>query len=428
MSLARRWLDPIRSRWRLERRMRIRRPRLSSARGPLTVYLRLDDAYSYVTAQVLLELEELLLDRHKPLRVVICTQGPAQYPNDLCAETWLRYSLRDAGVLARQHRFIFQPHSHPPDAALMLRALDILRLSPLTGRQYLQLLENVFHMLWQRQTGKLDTLHQMAMRRKTPPTEWAEPRVRDQVLLAADIEFDHKHYRAIDDLLRLTRHLKRAGMLATEPVLLIDHIEWQEHSVSDPASLAAIQACQADLHVYLALEDPFSWLILAYLQRDMVGYYNVRLHVHPLPYRQKDHFDWAQAARLSRRVEVDFGPFCRPDRESVAIMAELLYHTAPAQRVDCALRLLHGVWTEGLDVSFASHLQRLGLRLPDDISPESRQWVQDNDQSVVRLQLPDLPAMVLTMGPHTYAFCGMYRVWQIEALLTDALDTLVGSS
>lgn len=427
MSLARRWFDPIRSRWQLERRMRIRRSILPLTREPLTVYLRLDDAYSYLTAQVLLELEELLIAREKPLRVVICTQAPSHYPQDLTADAWQRYSLRDAGVLARQHRFIFQTQSHPPDAALMLCALDILRLSPFTGRDYLQLLENVFHMLWQRQTGKLQTLHQMALRRKPNIAVMAEGRICNKVLLAADIEFDHKHYRAIDDLLRLTRHLKRAGRLATEPVLLIDHIEWREHSVSDPNSLAEIQACQADLHVYMPLEDPFSWLILGYLQRDMAGYYNVRLHLHPLPYQHQDEFDWAQAARLARRVGTDFGPFCRPDRDAVAIMAEILYQTPPDERVNCALTLLDAAWTRGFDVSFAAHVQKLGLILPSKISGDSRQWLTDHEQSAQRLQLPEIPAMVLTIGAQTYAFCGMYRVWQIEALLTDTLNTPAGT-
>ncbi|MEY4516407.1 MAG: hypothetical protein RL180_753, partial [Pseudomonadota bacterium] len=183
MSLARRWFDPIRSRWQLKRRVRLHRHRLSSSRGPLTIYLRLDDAYSYLTAQVLLQLEAQLMDRDQPLRVVICTQAPSLYPNALTADAWLRYTLADAAVLAKQHRFIFQAQSHPPDAALMLRALDILRLTPLVSRPYLQLLQNVFHLLWQRQTGKLDTLHQMAMRRKNLSSRSSDGRIRDQVLL-----------------------------------------------------------------------------------------------------------------------------------------------------------------------------------------------------------------------------------------------------
>lgn len=421
MSLARRWFDPIRSRWQLKRRVRLHRHRLSSSRGPLTIYLRLDDAYSYLTAQVLLQLEAQLMDRDQPLRVVICTQAPSLYPNALTADAWLRYTLADAAVLAKQHRFIFQAQSHPPDAALMLRALDILRLTPLVGRPYLQLLQNVFHLLWQRQTGKLDTLHQMAMRRKNLSSRSSDGRIRDQVLLAADIEFDHKHYRAIDDLLRLTRHLKRAKILKEDPVVLINHIEWQEHLVSDPVNLANIQARHADLHVYVALEDPLSWLILSYLQRDMIGYYNVQLHVHPLPYQHKDEFDWAQAARLSRRVDVPFGPFCRPDAAAVAVMSTLLYATPPAQRVELLLNMLKGIWTQGLDITFAPHLSRLGLSLPTDRSADSQQWLLDHAHACGRLQRPELPTMVLTIGAHTHAFCGIYRVWQIELLLADSL-------
>ncbi len=440
MSLARRWLDPIRSSWQLEQRVRINGPR-TFRRGPLTVYLRLDDAYSYIAVQILMQLSDLVIEQYQQIKVVICTQPPADYPNDLSAAQWLRYSLRDVGVLAEQHRFIFQPNSHPPDAALMLKGLDVLRLSPLIGRDYLHLLQNVFHMLWQRQSGKLDTLYQMAQHRLQQQAKLSleqqqvvsvlsDGRIRDQPLLAADIEFDHKHYRAIDDLLRLTRHLKRAGMLTSEPVLLINHVEWQEHLVSDPFSLADIQALQADLHVYIALEDPMSWLILSYLYNDMIDYYNVRLHVHPIAYRQRDRFDWAQAARLSRRVDVDFGPFCRPDEKATQVMAQILYATPPEQRLAQALALFKGVWTEGLDPSVPRHLRRmLGDEWMAQQWPEVREsqdqtmvWLAENEQALQRLALPDLPAMALTIDEQTHAFCGLYRVWQIETLLTDSLE------
>lgn len=424
MSLTRRWLDPVRSRWFVNRPLK--RSRLSP-RGGLVVYLRLDDAYSYLAVQILHQLDEILLPKYRPLKVVICTLPPQTYPNHLSAEAWLRYTLKDAQALAEQHRFIFQAQSYPPDQALMNQALLVLRHTHLTGSEYLHLLQNVFHMLWQRQTGKLDTLWVVTQRRaamQSIASDTQAERIAERVLPMANIRFAGRDYRAIDDLLRLTRHLKRYKMFSQEPVFLIDHVEWQEHLVSDPVTLAHIQACHGELHLYLALEDPFSWLILAYLKRDMVDYYNVQLKVHPLPYQHRDTFDWSLACRLSRRVDVPFAPFCRPDADAVMKMATILYTLEPEHHVDTLLKFFQGIWSKGLDPLLPKHLIQMFDQPQDlDVNPQHvRQWLAQHQLEYERLQLPDLPAMVLGLGQDMHSFCGLYRVWRVETLLAQAAD------
>lgn len=424
MSLTRRWLDPIRSRWFIDRPLK--RSRLSPRSG-LVVYLRLDDAYSYLAVQILHQLDEILLPKYRPLKVVICTEPPSSYPNHLSADAWLRYTLKDAQALAQQHRFIFQPQSYPPDQALMDQALLVLRHTHLTGGEYLHLLQNVFHMLWQRQTGKLDTLWVVTQRRammQSISSDVQGERIAERPLATATIRFAGRDYRAIDDLLRLTRRLQRYQMFRQEPVFLIDHVEWQEHLVSDPVTLAHIQACHAELHLYIALEDPFSWLILAYLKRDMVDYYNVQLKVHPLPYQHRDQFDWSLASRLSQRVDVPFAPFCRPDADAVMKMATVLYGLAPEQHVETILDLLKGVWSEGLDPNFPKHFVQMFDQPYDmDINPQHvRQWLAQHQLEYERLQLPDLPAMVLRIDQDMHSFSGLYRVWRVETLLAKAAD------
>jgi hypothetical protein len=63
MSLTRRWLDPIRSRWFINRPLK--RSRLSP-RSRLVVYLRLDDAYSYLAVQILHQLDDILIAQISP--------------------------------------------------------------------------------------------------------------------------------------------------------------------------------------------------------------------------------------------------------------------------------------------------------------------------------------------------------------------------
>ncbi len=65
MSLLRRWFDPLRSSWFYQKSTR--QVELSTEQG-LTIHLRLDDVYSYLAAQQLPELEEILSDEIKPLK------------------------------------------------------------------------------------------------------------------------------------------------------------------------------------------------------------------------------------------------------------------------------------------------------------------------------------------------------------------------
>lgn len=436
MSLARRWLDPIRSRWFFNRPYRQRQ--LPSRHG-ITVYLRFDDAYSYLLVQLLPQLEELLIARLKPLRIVICSRaGPL--PDGLTAQAWQQYMLDDAAVLAAQHRFVFNINEtlRPslPSAALIQQASTVLKSSPLRGTDYLQLLQDVFHMLWQNQQGKLNTLHYMATRRtarlNAAKSMSEQPAIRfvDEPLASGFLRFGGRSYRAIDDFLRLTRRLKQQKLLNNEPIFLINHIEWGEHLVNDPESLNEVQALRARLDIYLALEDPVSWLILAYIKRELVDYYNISLNVYPLPYQGRDEFDWGLTARLSRRIEVDIAPFCRPDQAATLNLAHIVYGVAQEQRSELLLDMLKCVWCKGLDASFAPHAQRLtamaqdysssGLPAPDLSATEA--WLASNQVACKAYQQPDLPVMVLHIGEQQHVFNSLYRVWRIESLLADALE------
>ena len=101
MSLLRRWFDPIRSSWFYEKP--IRQAVLSTEHG-LSIYLRLDDVYSYLAVQQLPQLEEILSDELKPLKVIISNTA-AEPPNQMSAEEWQNYCLHDAKILSKQHRF-----------------------------------------------------------------------------------------------------------------------------------------------------------------------------------------------------------------------------------------------------------------------------------------------------------------------------------
>ena len=420
MSLLRRWLDPIRSSWFYQKPTR--QGVLSTEQG-LSIYLRLDDVYSYLAVQQLTQLDDILNDELKPLKVVI-SDTSAEPPNGMTLEEWRTYTLNDAKILATQHRFSYDDEKpEQPAAEALQQAETILRNTPLTGSNFLYLLEDVFHMLWQQQYGKLRTLFVMASHHQKPQN--FPERVFDHTpVLESYFEFGGRKYHAVDDLLRLTRRLKQQKLLIDNPIFLINHIEWREHLISDAEELAEIQAMHPELDLYIALEDPISWLLLAYIKEDLANYYNIQLNVYPLSYHGRDFFDWSLASRLSKRTEVKFTPFCRPTAESTLQMAQLYYSVPEEQRVDAIYEILQAVWTQGQDLSFKPHfntLQRdLAIETLSDIDVEAR--LIANDQACTAKHQPDFPVLELRIEGKTYLFNSLYRVWMIESIFSNVLE------
>ena len=419
MSLLRRWFDPLRSHWFYQKP--IRQVVLSAEHG-LSIHLRLDDVYSYLAVQQLPELEEILSDELKPLKVIISSQTAAP-PNQMSALEWQTYCLNDAKILSKQHRFSFHDTPEQPPAEAIQQAEIILRYTPLRGQDFLYLLEDVFHMLWQKQYGKLRTLYAMASRHHSLQ-QFPERIFNDDAVLASYFEFGQRKYHAVDDLLRLTRRLKQQKLLTGNPIFLINHIDWREHLISDAEELNAIQALDPELDLYIALEDPMSWLLLAYIKEELANYYNIQLNIYPLSYHQRDLFDWSLATRLSKRTEVSFTPFCRPTEQATQQMAQLFYSVPAEQQVETMYRLLQAVWTKGKDLSFKPHFAQMQQDLAiaqlsqEDITAK----LQDNDLRSEMKSQPDFPVLELRIAGQSYVFNSLYRVWMIESIFSNVLE------
>ncbi|MHA3056208.1 hypothetical protein E0H77_13255 [Acinetobacter sp. ANC 4633] len=420
MSVFRRWFDPIRSRWFYQKPSR--QEVLPTDKG-LSIYLRLDDVYSYLAVQQLPQLHEILSDELKPLKVMISSRA-AEPPNNMTAQEWQQYCLNDAKILARQHRFGYDEQPELPTAEAIQQAEVILRNTPLREEQFLYLLEDVFHMLWQQQYGKLRTLYAMASQQHQPQN-FPERCFIDTPVAASYFEFADRKYHAVDDLLRLTRRLKQQKLLTDNPIFLINHIEWREHIMSDAEELAEIHAMHPELDLYIALEDPISWLLLAYIKEELANYYNIQLRVYPLSYRGRDFFDWSLATRLSKRADVAFTPFCRPTQEAVLNIARLFYSIEDEeQRVDVIYDILKAVWSKGQDLSFAPHVHALqqSLQIEKLTDVDVAEFLQQNDQQCYEKHQPDFPVLELRIAGQSYVFNSLYRVWMIESIFSHVLE------
>jgi hypothetical protein len=419
MSLLRRWLDPIRSSWFYQKPTR--QAVLSIEQG-LTIHLRLADVYSYLAVQELPQLEELLIDNLKPLKVVISSQA-AEPPNQMSVAEWQQYCLNDAKILAKQHRFSFPEQPTLPSAHAIQQATEILQFTPLRGQDFFYLLEDVFHMLWQKQDGKLKTLHAMASRHHQH-RHFPERVFNDDAISASFFSIADRRYHAVDELLRMLRRLKQQKLLTDNPIFLINHIEWREHLISDAEELNEIQGLDPELDLYIALEDPISWLLLAYIKEELADFYNIQLRVYPLSYSGRDDFDWNLATRLSKRTEVAFTPFCRPTEDATIEMARLFYSVPEEERVDAMYQILKMVWSRGKDFSLNAHAQKmqrvLGIeqRSTEDIEAK----LKHNDLMCEMKSQPNLPVLELRIDGQTFVFNSLYRVWMIESIFSNVLE------
>ncbi len=419
MSLLRRWFDPIRSSWFYQKP--IRQEVLSIDQG-LTIHLRLDDVYSYLAVQQLPQLEEILIEELKPLKVIISDKA-AEPPNNMSAMEWQNYCLNDAKILSKQHRFSFHEAPEQPTEEALKQAEVILKNTPLRGQDFLYLLEDVFHMLWQKQYGKLRTLYAMASQHHKAKN-FEERIFNNDEVLTSYFQFADRKYHAVDDLLRLTRRLKRQNLLTDNPIFLINHIEWREHLISDAEELNEIQGLDPELDLYIALEDPISWLLLAYIKEELANYYNIQLKIYPLSYQGRDQFDWSLATRLSKRTEVAFTPFCRPTETSTINMAKLFYSVPEEQQIDAIYHILKAVWTEGKDLSYASHLNELmhDLDIKELTDLDVRSKLQENDIHCEMKSQPNFPVLDLRVDEQSYVFNSLYRVWMIESIFSNVLE------
>jgi hypothetical protein len=179
-----------------------------------------------------------------------------------------------------------------------------------------------------------------------------------------------------------------------------------------------------ELDLYIALEDPISWLLLAYIKEELANYYNIQLNLYPLSYHGRDAFDWSLATRLSKRSEVKFTPFCRPTAESTLNMAQLYYSVPEEQRVDVMYDILQAVWTKGRDLSFKPHLQQIqqDLAIENLTEIDVEALLKVNDQQCAEKHQPDFPVLDLRIEGKRYVFNSLYRVWMIESIFSNVLE------
>ena len=85
------------------------------------------------------------------------------------------------------------------------------------------------------------------------------------------------------------------------------------------------------------------------------------------------------------------------------------------------MTLLKPIWTRGRDVEFLPHQQELICKEEMAAAETTTEWLLENDRRWQALGVPELPAFRLQVEGQTVHFGGLYRLWMLEAHLSDRL-------
>ena len=105
-------------------------------------------------------------------------------------------------------------------------------------------------------------------------------------------------------------------------------------------------------------------------------------------------------------------------------MAKLFYSVPEEQQIDAIYHILKAVWTEGKDLSYASHLNELmhDLDIKEFTNLDVTSKLQKNDIHCEMKSQPNFPVLDLRIDEQSYVFNSLYRVWMIESIFSNVLE------
>jgi 2-hydroxychromene-2-carboxylate isomerase len=391
-----------------KRRMRKKQPHL------VTVYLRINDPYSYALLQVLKSLQ----DRY-PLeydfRTVLNLQ-PDMYP---APELWEKNAFNDGTYLAGLYELQFpekRPPSSPERDAMLSAQLLHWELQP----GYLDNALSLFHAYWQHDSAKLDAIIDPAI---TGHVECYQHHLQanENLLktnghyLSAMLHYGGEWYWGLDRLEHLERRLNAMNLGQTSDTTIKFDRGYRNFCKQAGSEIkpqpASSNSNNKAIELYWSIRSPYSYLGLV-RARQLSEHYQVPLVVKPvLPMvmrrmqvpRTKGFYIIRDAKREADKYGIDFGFVSDPLGKGVE-RCYALYEFAQAsgKGVEFLEGYARGVWSEGIrsdtDAGLLQLVERAGLdwqqarHLVDDDS--WRLWAQQNLADMYANDLWGVPSFV----------------------------------
>jgi len=420
--------------------------RLGGQPHRVSVWLGVDDPYSYLLVQLL---PRFLTHFDVQLELYWLGHHPAAGTPE--PELLARYARMDAVRVARQQQLDFpacHKNSKAPDADLVQEVTRLVLASAgLPVARQLALAGSALAALWHGRKNALAALEEgltlptlAACARQLEAGEAAL--LRTGHYLPGMLHYGGEWYWGIDRLPHLARRLQALGAARVphgfplhehQPELESDYL------IASGEALAALRRQHLPLAFYFSFRSPYSWLALPRVIA-LADHYGLRLDIRPvlpmvmrgLPVpRDKRMYILLDAAREAERLGIPFGRVCDPVGPGVErCMALFPAARAAGREREYLLSVARGIWAEGIDVSHDHGLRPLVERAGLDwttLAPALqddgwRTLAESNRVALTALGLWGVPTLHLHTPQGDCAVWGQDRLWALEDALADNLS------
>ena len=364
----------------LRRRLAELRRRLLHRPHRIHCYLRLDDPWSWLLAQVLGDFV-----RHYRLEMnpqVLLWMDQQMYPQP---EMLARFAPLDARRLAEYHGLTFPAEASAPDPEAAFRATRIL-LRHEHSPDFLALFHELAVALWSRDDAMLEQLARQHGMQAADRTRLTLEARRDRFLdvghyLSATVHYEGEWYWSVERLDHLAARLET--LMPQAPAQRpMDYGAPKFLHARTPVAAAAGHT----LEFFFSFRSPYSWVALERTFR-LADRHGLNLEIRPvLPMVMrglavppaKRMYILRDAAREAALHEVDFGRVCDPLGAGVErCMALWPFAEKEGKLRNWLATAGRGIWSRGIDAASDRGLERLcrdaGLEWH-----RARRWLDDD--------------------------------------------------
>jgi len=385
-----------------KKRMRKKQPHL------VTVYLRINDPYSYLLLQVLDQLK-----MRYPIKYDFRTVFNLQQEMYPAPELWEKNAFNDGAYLSELYELEFpqqRPETTPERDAQLTAQLLHWELQP----GYLANALQLFHAYWQQDPAKIDTLVSSAIPDHVECYQHHlaenETMLKDMGhYLSAMLHYGGEWYWGLDRLEHLERRFNDMGLDQTGSSHVYFNRGYREFCAQMSPAQIIKTTSDTPIEIFWSIRSPYSYVGLL-RAKQLANYYQVPLVVKPvLPMvmrrmkvpKSKRFYIAMDTKREADKYDIDFGFIADPLGDGVE-RCYALYEFAKSEGkgVEYLESYARGVWAEGIrsdtDKGLQKIVERVGLnwqqakpQLQDD---SWRIWVQQNLAEIYQNDLWGVPS------------------------------------
>lgn len=366
----------------------------------ITVYLRINDAYSYVLIQLLKHFEQRYSVEYD-FRTILTLQHD-MYP---APTLWAKNAFEDCLYLSDLYGDSIDfpskaPNSSPQRDAQITSQLLHWELQP----GYLDNAIALFKAYWQGDEASLDSLLNPAVTQNHECFEHHLNANQDRLkeaghYLSAMLHYGGEWYWGINRLQYLERRLNDLGLMRNgQPEVMFDRSHQNFCKMMSAEQVLAVKdnkSADDCIEVFFSARSPYSYLGLVRVKQ-LSEHYGIRLVIKPvLPMvmrrmqvpKRKTRYIAEDVAREADLYGIPFGFIADPLGKGVENTYALFeYAKSQNKEVDLLESVARGVWSQGIRADTEKGLSKLVSRVALDWSEARdyladttwRNWAQDN--------------------------------------------------